>query len=346
MARQPSTGLLRWQQALTSVATQPATAVFIGSSTTQGSMATSASRRYIEVLGGMLRRRISATENTHTHIATSADDDAITKTGTITRAYTGLSRQIYIMSAGATIGFNFSGQALTILYVQGASAGALSVVIDGGAPTVITPATSGASAHTGSSTISGLSAGAHTVVITALATTRFCGAIAHSGQVDRGLYIYNDGIGGATTQMFADDASHLQRLQTLSPHLAVIMLGSNDYASNVALTTYMTKAEKLIRDLRAMPSSPAILLVHSYQRFDVASPTHTWAEYGTALRAVARSTNSAFVDLSPAYPTSQATDIIRPGSGHVSEGLISNDGIHQTDYGYAYMARLLLDTML
>lgn len=296
----------------------------------------------------MLRRRIGATTDDHTHFSTSADDDTIAKTGTITRSYSGLSHQNYVMAPGATLTFSFSGRALSVLYTQGAGTGTFTVTIDGGAATLITPATSGAAtSHTGVSTITGLSAGSHTAIITAVATTRFCGAVAHANNTDRGLYLYNSGIGGATTQMFADDASHTQRLQALSPHLVMIMLGSNDYASNTSLATYMTKMTKLVTDIRRdVASQPDILLVHSYQRFDVTTPTHSWSAYGGALKSVARGNNCSFLDISGSYPTSQAADIIRSGGGHASEGLIGSDGIHQTDYGYSYMARLLLDAVL
>jgi lysophospholipase L1-like esterase len=348
VARQSTINLPLWQRALTTIQSKPVSVVFVGSSTTQGTAATTASRRYIEVLGGMVRRRIGTTNDDHIHFSTSADDDIITKNGTIARSYSGLSHQNYVMSPGATLTFAFSGRAITILYTQGAGTGTFTVTIDGGAPTLVTPATSGvATSHTGSTTITGLSAGPHTAVITATATTRFCGAVAHTNNTDRGLYLYNSGIGGATTQMFADDTSHTQRLQALSPHLIMIMLGSNDYANNTSLATYMTKMTKLVTDIRRdVASQPDILLVHSYQRFDVTAPTHSWSAYGAALSSVARATNCAFLDISGFYPTSQAADIIRSGGGHASEGLIGSDGIHQTDYGYSYMARLLLDSVL
>lgn len=348
MARQSTVTLVRWQRALTTVQSKPASVVFIGSSTTQGVIATAPERRYVEVLGGMLRRRLGVTTDVHAHISTSAEDDLISKTGTITRSYAGLSHQNYVMSPGATLTFTFSGQALTLLYTQGIGTGTFTVVIDGGAPTIVTPSTTGpAAAHTGAATITGLGAGAHTAVVTATTTTRFCGAVAHTNHLDRGLYIYNSGMGGTTTQAYADDGAHTQRLNTLAPDLVICMLGSNDYSGNVPLATYMTNTKKIITGIRSgVASQPDILLVHSYQRFDVTSPLHSWTAYGAALKSVAAANNCAFIDISALYPSNQATDIIRPGGGHITEGLISNDGIHQTDYGYSFMARLLLDTLL
>jgi hypothetical protein len=93
----------------------------------------------------------------------------------------------------------------------------------------------------------------------------------------------------------------------------------------------------VVNDLKSKIAGPCVqVIVHSYARPDVTSPTYAWSLYGAALKQIADADpdNVAFLDISEPYRVSGI-------AGTDALNLIDTDLLHQTDDGHALMADLI-----
>lgn len=338
-------GLANWRSGLAGRTVSPARIVYIGSSTTAGGNATQQSRRYVDKLTRLLQSAYNPSGVSGGAFYKAYEGWATTGTTSVNAEGLGLAS--LAMQAGATISRSVSPcTSFTVLYVQGAGAGAFTVTIDGGSPQTVTPATSGAAnQHTGSWQSGALTAGAHSIVITAVAATIIGGVYAANGDEAAGVQGYNSGKGATTSGDFAAATTLYPRIGQLAPALVVIMLGSNDYYTQMPLATFTSNTQSIIASCKsalATAGAPpaSYLLMGSYLRLDATSRTIPWTDYLLAMKSVADAdaANVAFADISSAYPTAN-TASADPWN------LIDSDSIHQTDRGHALMADLCYEAM-
>lgn len=325
--------LRSWRASLAGRWTSPTRIVCIGSSTTFGTGASVIDRRYVNRLGDLLHARFNPPGIAGgAHVA--GVDTGWATTGTVGTAVIGLGLQSVTLAIGATMSRTFSSTTgVTILFEQGPGAGQFSASIDGGAATTITPDTTGAAnRHDGTWSSSVLTAGSHSLTITAIGACVISGVYGHSGDLAAGVQVYQSGRAGAVTSDFLG-VSIPTRIAQLGAGLCPIMLGANEYATGVAPATFSANLTTLIGNIKAVAyPPPAILLPGTYPRLDVgATPAYPWPAYLDVMRELAANdpVNIAYGDVSQHFPASNGAD---------AWNLLDPDLVHPTDRGHAHIA--------
>lgn len=341
LGKTQAVSLPRWQAAVANSHRASVSAVFVGSSTTAGGNAVTMDRRYVDVFGRIMHSSFNAQSVFGGRHIRPNDPSYWTTSGTVTDTNFGLGLRSKALSAGATITGTFTNCTGFILYfVQGPGQGSFTVSIDGGSATTVTPNTSGAAnRHDGQQVFGGLSRGSHTILVTATNAMVFSGVYVLDGDESTGVRVYNSGLNGADTSTFtASGASTLwDRAASLTDvALVAIMLGSNDWSTNMNPATFKANLQSMIASARSKltASNPDILLINSYKRFGV-TPTYQYELYGKQMSDLADADNGIYyVSLADLYP--DAND----ATGD-PEDLFHTDGIHQNDAGHALMGRAL-----
>ena len=144
-----------------------------------------------------------------------------------------------------------------------------------------------------------------------------------------GFHFLNAGVGG-TNSLSYFGSGRLSLAQSFVPHLAIHMIGSNDYHEQRSLDAYKDGLRTAIESINGISPGCKHVLVHSYKRTDTAVTTIPWEAYGQALRQVASEySNAHFVDVSgdfAALPTSE---------------YLSGDRVHATVSGYELLAKFI-----
>lgn len=351
LAQAQAPGLWTWTQAWPRRTFETVNVVCVGSSTTHGAGSTAVQHTMPARLGFMLRGVDGSAGLMSGHFGglhVRADHAGWTSTGTVADLSTDLGLQSKEMSAGSTMTFAYTGDGVEVMHAQGNLVGQLSVTYDNdaGKVTTVTPSTLGTTRSDGLTTsypTYSFTRGTRTVKVTAIARTILSGVYFTDGDATSGLRVYNAGKGGTTSSVYAPPATnwnfHAARLAELQPRLIVFTIGANDYALNIDPTVYETNVRSAITAMRLACNQPvSVLLVQSFRRLDVESPTYAWSLYGDALRRIAGDTADVdFLDCSPHFPTSRRADW---------EQLISSDNVHPTNRGHALLASLIADHLM
>jgi lysophospholipase L1-like esterase len=329
----------RLQAGFANANSRPVSVVFVGSSTTAGTGATVFTKRYMNVLADSLHTSFNGGAGGGVHIF--PDDAGWTTTGTTTQIGFGLGLRSKTLSTGATMqrtATNCTG--FEVHYAQGPAQGAFTVTIDGGTPVTVTPDTTGAYRHDGTYSTGSITFTSHTILITATNSFDFGGIYAYNGDRTIGLRCYNSGTGNATAATFSAAAADTawQRAAQLPNVVGVcIMLGANDYDTNVNPTTYKSRLLTIINNIKSVLTTqvPDIILANTYRRYDTLSPTYPWAAYGEAMSELAREQSRVYyIDIASQFPaTNTAADD--------PEDMMASDNTHMNDAGHAFMGRLL-----
>lgn len=340
--RQQVITLPKWKTALGSSASSIASAVFLGTSTIQGANATDIDRRYHQIISNELSRTYNGSKyvryyspqadlvNTYTSFFTYTDG-----TGSHVLVSEGLSLRTVTLTNGAKTAITLTASAVSVLFVQGSAYGQGTVDVDGSSTLWPSDPRSG-DHHDGVYSVTGLSNASHTVTITApvSGSIKFTGLAAHgyaSGDVTKGVYFYNSGHGGFTTTDFVGQTYLFDRIASINPQLVALMFGTNDYGSNIPLSTYQANLSSIISSIKALVPNADILIVSPYKRLDL-FPAIPWTSYTAINKNIASTFNCPYVDLTSFYPSSTSFNY---------PTIIDTDNLHQTDLGHSYMAKLL-----
>lgn len=149
-----------------------------------------------------------------------------------------------------------------------------------------------------------------------------------------GINVINAGIGGTTSANYITEA-RIPGFGTIDPSLIVHMVGSNDAANGMHPATYEANLRNVLDALDATIDGPVgHLLIHSYQRYDVALK-YPWEDYRAALWNIAHDrTNTTMLDISGAFAA-----VGVPGDDPLD--FIQNDLIHMRYQGHIFMTSLL-----
>ncbi|WP_120338140.1 SGNH/GDSL hydrolase family protein [Cryobacterium soli] len=152
-----------------------------------------------------------------------------------------------------------------------------------------------------------------------------------------GIQFVNAGLPGTFATNYLTSTTGGQ-LAALNPNVVMHMIGANDWAADVPVSTYKAAILARIAQLDADSNSPILhILLHSYARFDPsADGPLTWEVYGQALAEIAASkpANVVSFDLSPWY-----VKVGVPSSDPFN--LVSSDDLHQSNSGHAFMAEIM-----
>jgi lysophospholipase L1-like esterase len=168
-----------------------------------------------------------------------------------------------------------------------------------------------------------------------------------------GVQGFNIGQSSTTAATFLTDAES-QILTSLDPSVIFYMVGSNDFGTNVPISTFTTNLQNRINynKARLLNRPCAHILVGAYERWDVTGTT-PWAQYGGAMQAIADASPSdtLCVDLNSRYvayniPGAKGLPGGAGAPGTDPNGLISSDKIHQNDTGHEQMARWIYQDVM
>jgi parallel beta-helix repeat protein len=328
----------RLHAALANADARSVSMIYIGSSTTAGTGASVFTKRWMNVMGRLLHEDFNARGVIGgTHVF--PDDSGWTTGGTTAQVGYGLGLRSKTLSAAATMQRTATFcTGFEVYYAQGPGQGAFTVTVDGGAPVTVTPSTAGSYRHDGTYTSGTLTRGSHDILITATAAFDFNGLYLFDGDRTTGVRAYNSGTGNATAATFSAAAADTiwQRAAQLPDVAAVcIMLGANDYDTNVNPATYKSRLLTIINNAKAVLTTqvPDFILINTYRRYDTLSPTYAWELYGQAMAELADEEDRVYyLDLADRYPATNT-------SADDPEDMMGSDNTHMNDAGHAFTGR-------
>ena len=121
-----------------------------------------------------------------------------------------------------------------------------------------------------------------------------------TGPTPTGTTAYQGSVANADSSNYLV-ANTVDRIGAVDPDLVLHVIGSNDYARNVSLTTFKANLRARLREVFAVHAACNQLLVHSSGRGDILSPAHSWDSYGVAMEEVANepefASNVSYLDV-------------------------------------------------
>jgi hypothetical protein len=253
---------------------------------------------------------------------------------------------------GSTATHGFRGTTLDIFYLQ-ANATSFTYAIDGGAPVTVNVATAAGTART---TITGLSAGQHTVTIT-VTTAAYLYLSGICGRNASGVRVDMFGQAGQSAAIFADTGGAgnygAPRLYAGGPSnpspadLLIYGMGANDVSGNVTGDAFAASVATLVNGIK---NNATMLGATDVLFYLPILNVGTWGggryllqDYSLRLRGLAQMYGAAFVDLNAFYRGSWAyadsLGLMSTGNGRT--GAAGHDPAHPGDAGHAdYWAKL------
>lgn len=242
-----------------------------------------------------------------------------------------------------TITFDFNGTGVGVILAgagSGFSLGSASIVIDGGAPTVVDCSLNANKAF--ATEITGLADDDHTCVITCTASASqyviFNGHYPIKGS--SGFVIHNCGVTGSNASQWNNLNSIASSIDLFTPILTMVGLGGNDWNGGLTTTAYKTNLEFIADE--ALAHGDCLFIgegMFDSTKVPDVTPTATRSIFRDVMQQVAFEKGCAFVD------------VIKRHNGNEDDadtaqnnGLLSDD-VHFNDYGH-YDAFLAIKEIL
>lgn len=147
-----------------------------------------------------------------------------------------------------------------------------------------------------------------------------------------GFHFLNAGAGGTNSQTYWGD-NRKNLVAGFQPRLMIHMIGSNDYSTGMAPTTYKQNVERAISEVNNRSAGCRHLLIHSFRREDVSNPAYSWDDYRDQLKAIASSrTDTDFCD---------AERVL--GDRWTGADLLLADKVHANWFGNTLLARAVAE---
>lgn len=274
-------------------AAKNATALFIGTSMTEGQGASAKAKRWLDLIQAPVRANAAVAGGGVGYLPALywvyAPDSVWTpysaQTGTHATDFGAYSpgRRADTMSAGATTTYTVTGTSADLWWIAGY--GSFTYKVDGGA--AVTANTAGTAGQLTKTPITLGAAGTHTVLITATTAVHFAGIMVYNGDATSGIRFVDAAKTGSEINDFAGMG---QVWAAFAPDLAVIELGVNEFNRNNATAAQVkARLQSLISDIRgAVGKSLSIaVVVIGGTPPTPAGQTEDWATYKAAIRAVA-----------------------------------------------------------
>lgn len=339
-----STAISTFHNALGARRTTPVDWVQIGNSITEGEGATARDHRFVTRARDLIRSIYptpgvigGANYRTANPIVASYPKDP---PGAYTSDFRfGLGKRSVQLATGVPLVFTEFGTSFKIGAFRDSGTGSFSYTVDGGSATTINTA----GTHTGEflTTISGLTAGSHTVSISLVSGyVLINGLYVYNGDETSGIRTYESGHFGWKASDFISTPSGgtatdwLTSVTSIQPQLVTIELGANDAVATASTSsaTFQTNLQTLITNVKAaITTAPSIVLVAYAARNDTL--TEPWANYVTAMKNIAA--GDATIDVL------DLTTIL-PAVNGAPTGWY-NDTVHPKNKGHNEMARALVE---
>ena len=219
---------------------------------------------------------------------------------------------------------NVTATDLSLFYFD--STGNFTVAIDGGAPVTITGTNSGTVKKYD---ITGLTATAHTVVVTSSGTgvvSILCMYGKNSARTN-GITVSRMGNGGAMAKDYLHWQDYITPIVThFDLDLFFMILGTNDFRKSAGIAEFVNGLQVVIDKYKAATPGICICLVSAAQ--SNATGTPTLSEYDEAMRTLAIENNVNFISLYQLFPKT-----------YDNSGGAWADALHLSDRGAYVLAR-------
>lgn len=335
----PDPLLANWTAAYNARAASPARIAVVGDSISEGQGASAKTNRWMDLLQDSLRAgavggvgyvpalyKVFGPDSTWGQWRTSSAGGV----NDATNGYATLGYKGYQFDAAGTALWSFTGTDIDIWWVRGGQT--FNYQIDGGAAVPVD--TAGEYSTAMRTQISGLSAGAHTLRITAVGICLIGGFQVYNGDRTKGVQMIDSTQTGGTLSQFVSGADRFfPALSLAAPDLVILELGGNDAATRQPADVY-NDLFYFVGQLQAFPKVPSVLMVAPYGS-TTAPLAQPWAQYVTAMGQVATAKNVGFLDLSAQMPIADTS----------GTGFYSTDGMHPNNSGHVKVASLVLDKL-
>ncbi len=325
--------LPRWQAAL--AGGSPRLAVY-GDSISEDSP--SRTLAWPSDLRSMLSKRIGGASGTGLILLTPnsvKDEPRVTYTGSWANSPHGIDGAAREASGpGDTIVFRpgITGVQFVVDYRTGPQWGTFSYQIDGGPPVAVNATTPANSVETMSIPVSASSAHTLTIDSPSDATTVDISAVGLAGAT--GLQLANLAKSGADTTMFNPPQGIASCFTPIRPDLSVILLGANDYNSQVPLATYTANLQAAIDNAKLTGD---VLLVVTVPENYQGAHTVPRSRYTEALYALAVANHAGLLDLTKRWGSFAHGTAL---------GLYKDDVTHPSAKGAADIAQAVFATIV
>jgi lysophospholipase L1-like esterase len=348
--RYDSTRLGKWVAARAARDTAPVRILGIGDSIMEGDQNTVATRWWNKLQDGLRATYPVAGSPPGglgfipaLYIATNSITNPIVYTGTKTPSTGGLGMgRGYQLSAGATATLTFTGTGVDIIYLVGSTAGNFTWAVDGGGATTVN-SNAAATARGFSVQIRGLTAGSHTVVVTAVGTTFLDGFFVYNGDEAKGFNMFEGAHAGGTSGDLIDATSSAYDMHRfVAPHLGIIDLGTNDWlvgnapASRLSPRQFAANLRDHVAAIRSAGTDPSIILVEPAKRGAINTLTASKGQYSDFIQAGRR---VAWEDGRITIFDRQAVMGDQSAAGNT---LVGADKVHPNAAGHTAVANALL----
>lgn len=217
---------------------------------------------------------------------------------------------------------------LSLFYYD--STGSFTIAVDGGAPVTVTGTNSGTVKKYD---ITGLSATAHTVVVTSSGTgivSILC-MYGKNGSKTSGITVSRMGNGGAMAKDYLYWQNYITPIVThFDLDLFFMILGTNDFRKSAGITEYVNGLQLVIDKYKAATPGICICLVSPAQCNATGAPA--LSEYDEAMRTLAVKNNVNFISLYQLFP-----------KVYDNSGGAWADTLHLSDLGAYVLVRKIKD---
>lgn len=255
---------------------------------------------------------------------------------------------LYSDITGSTLTFRARGTTVRIYSVIGGSTRApMLYSVDGGADVSVAQPSGTAAIQT--TTISGLSAGEHTIVVKVGTATsgQYVSVCGVSGEHASGVLVHNVALAGATSSRYANDAPTALNAvwnggANFPADLTVYSAAPNDAAANVTGDVWLANVASWIRAVRAAGNSTDILLALPHIGTHEGT-NNKYQEYSRLIRPLADAYGCAVVNWWTLGGNAWAVwNALGYWGSATTPGAVGTDGVHMSDAGFQNMADTVL----
>ncbi|GGX26899.1 hypothetical protein GCM10010353_47580 [Streptomyces chryseus] len=246
--------------------------------------------------------------------------------------------------------FTVRGSTIKIYTVSGGTRPSFTYAIDGGSAVTVTQTAGSAGIQV--TTVTGLTSGSHTVVLTCgtTSTGQYLTVVGVSGENATGIIVHNLAMGGASSASYANNTvaqlnSTWNGGSDFPVDLVVYTAGPNDAAGNVTADAWATNVAKYLKAVKdtgaANGSTDVVILLPHPGNFDLTN--YKYQDYAAKALGLAHTYNAAFVDMWTIGDNSwNLWNSLGYWGTSAGTGAAGTDSVHPSDAGFAHMANTVL----
>lgn len=288
--------------------------------------------------------------------AISGNFCTVTGSWSIGNPYGPGANYVSTQTVGDTITFIIRGTKARIYTLSGAGRSNWSYTVDGGSSVPVSDSGTGGSTVQTTS-ISGLSSGSHTIVMTKAgsAGTSFavCGV---TGENTTGVVVNNYGISGAGSSYFTDftdnyGAGRWSGGPDYPADLVIYALGANDANAGLSGDTWAANLRQFLQGVKdgtsvgsvaATGTTDVLIVLQHIGQYDTTNLK--WQDYAARARGIAEAYGAALMDMWPLGRNSWNywNSLGYWGNSAASGGVAGTDVIHMSDAGHTAVANAIL----